>query len=70
MLSNVHRRSIRGLRELRGLPSRNCLHGGWRNILINMHELCSRKIGGGGLKCVRSLYRRHLSTKCGTERVH
>ena len=70
MLSNVHRRSIRGLKQLRGLPSRYCLLCGWRIVLINMHELCSRQIGGGGLKRVFNLYSRHLSTKCGAERLH
>ena len=70
MLGNVHRRSIRGVRQLRGVPSRYCLDHGWRNILINMRQLFSRKIGGSGLKRVRALHGRHLSTKCGTERLH
>ena len=70
MLSNVHCRSIRGLKQLRGLSSRYCHLSGWRNILSNMHQLFSRKIGGSRLNRVRALHGRHLSTKCGTERLH
>ncbi len=49
MLNNVHRRSIRGFRQLCGLPSRYCFYGGRRIILVNMHELFSWKFSMGGL---------------------
>jgi len=47
------------------MPSRHCLHDGWRIVLVNMRELCSRKMGVGGLNFVRLLRGRHLSTKHG-----